>query len=154
MAQIISRITGLLVLGVLTLFLSLASISTVSAEDYDLPLADAFPGLYLESKGNLTGLSYTANSNITSFLGASFQFEDSIASDGTFIPDGSTLYLEEKQSYFLGAAIDCCIGQDTRLTLNYQWNPKNVPGFMDGINDGVDTLDESYNISFGLSVVF
>lgn len=154
MAHFISRITSVLFLGVLALFLSLAAVSQGSAEDYDIPLADGFPGLYLESKGNLTGLSYTANSNITSFFGASFQFEDSIADDGTFIPDGSTLYLEEKQSYFLGAAIDCCIGQDTRLTLNYQWNPKNVPGFMDGFNDGVDTLDESYNISFGLSMAF
>ncbi|BCA80819.1 hypothetical protein [Desulfuromonas sp. AOP6] len=154
MVPIISRMTGVFFFGVLALLLSLVTAAAVSAEDYDIPLAETFPGLYLESKGNLTGLSYTADSNVTSFFGASFQLEDSIAEDDIFIPDGSSLYLEEKQNYFLGAAIDCCIGQDTRLTLNYQWNPKNVPGFMDGVSNGVDTLDESYNISFGLSMAF
>lgn len=154
MVPIISRMTGVFFFGVLALLLSLVPVSAVSAEDYDIPLAEGFPGLYLETKGNLTGLSYAADSNVTSFFGASFQLEDSITEEGTFIPDGSSLYLEEKQNYFLGAAIDCCIGQDARLTLNYQWNPKNVPGFMDGVNDGVDTLDESYHISFGLSMAF
>ncbi|MGE4579786.1 MAG: hypothetical protein AB7F21_09615 [Desulfuromonadales bacterium] len=154
MAPIISRMTGVFFFGVLALLLSLVPVSAASAEDYDIPLAEGFPGLYLETKGNLTGLSYAADSNVTSFFGASFQLEDSITEEGTFIPDGSSLYLEEKQNYFLGAAIDCCIGQDARLTLNYQWNPKNVPGFMDGVNDGVDTLDESYHISFGLSMAF
>ncbi len=128
--------------------------SVFADDSFDFFPESDFSGFSLETKGNLTGLSFSNDSSITPFLGANFSLEEDLPADTTFVPDGSSLLPSQKKDYLLGAEIDCCLSDDTRLTLNYNWNPTNVPAFIDGMSDKLNPSDERFNISVGLNVMF
>ena len=154
MKAIFSSTTRLLSLLTLSLVLlcGFAGISMADEETDFLP--KDLSGFYLETKGDLTGLSFNNDSNITPFFGATLNLGEESISENAFIPDGSSLVPEKKQPYLLGAEIDCCLSEDTRLTLNYNWRPTSVPAFMNAVSDRNNPVEEQYNISVGLNVVF